>query len=63
MPLFPGAHTRDVSQAQRPLPAALLQEHGARGAVARVCPEAYDRHTADHRVCKDGARLHEVVAG
>lgn len=58
-----GPHPRDVPEAAGPLEAALLQEHGARGAVARVRPETDDHHSANHRVRQDGARVHEVVAG
>lgn len=41
----------------------LLQEHGARTTLARVCPKTNHRYPADHRVCQDGSWIHEALAG
>lgn len=52
-----------LPEAPRPLQIDLLQEHGARAALAGVRPEADHRHPADHRVRKNGPRIHEALAG
>lgn len=54
---------RIFPEAARPLQIDLLQEHGARAAMARVCPKINHRHPADHRVRQDGSWIHEALAG
>lgn len=34
----------------------------SRGAVVGVCAKVDVRHSADHRVCQNGAWLHETIA-
>lgn len=51
-----------LPEAARPLQIDLLQEHGARAAVARVRPKINHRHPADHRVRQDGSWIHEALA-
>lgn len=63
VPHLSGTHPRDVPQTPRPVTAALLQKHGTRGAVARVCPKAHHGYPANHRIRQDGARLHEAQPG
>lgn len=61
LPIFRGADTRDVPKTAGPLAVTILQEHGARGAVAGVRPEAHDDHTANHRICENGTWFHEII--
>lgn len=50
LPLFDGPHTRDVQKASRSLASALLQEHGARGAMVGMRAKTHDDHPANNRV-------------
>lgn len=52
-----------LPEARRNLENDVLQEHGARAALAGVRPEADHRHPADHRVRQNGPWIHEALAG
>lgn len=53
--VFPKAHRHEQS--------VVLQEYGARAALAGVRPEANYCYPADHRVRQDGSRIYEALAG
>lgn len=40
-----------------------ISRAGAGGFLARVRPEIDRCHTADHRVCQNGPRIHEAISG
>ncbi|TGZ55546.1 hypothetical protein DBV15_12726 [Temnothorax longispinosus] len=63
MPGVDGTDPGVLPEAHRHLQNDLLQEHGARAALAGVRPKADHRHPADHRIRQNGPWIHEALAG
>lgn len=63
MPRIDGTDPGVLPEAHRYLQNDLLQEHGARTALAGMRPKTDHRHPADHRVRQNGPWIHEALAG